>query len=67
MNGQVVEAKVVDHIIPVRLGGSFWDDGNYQALCIKCHNAKSGRESSIERFSQLPLDIRKRGVLEEAI
>jgi len=38
-------AEVVDHITPVRLGGDFWQPDNHQALCHRCHNSKSGRES----------------------
>ena len=35
----------VDHIKPVRLGGEFWDEENWQTLCYVCHNRKSGREA----------------------
>ena len=38
-------AEVVDHIEPVRFGGEFWDDNNHQAMCHRCHNSKSGKES----------------------
>ena len=38
-------AEVVDHIKPVRLGGDFWQPLNHQALCHRCHNSKSGKES----------------------
>ncbi|MGA1073424.1 MAG: HNH endonuclease signature motif containing protein [Pseudohongiellaceae bacterium] len=38
-------ASVVDHIEPVRLGGEFWDSSNWQSMCTRCHNAKSGREA----------------------
>jgi len=38
-------ATVVDHITPVRLGGEFWQPSNHQAMCERCHNSKSGRES----------------------
>ena len=40
-------SNVCDHINPVRLGGSFWDVNNLQALCTSCHNKKSGQESKI--------------------
>jgi len=40
-------ATVVDHITPVRLGGEFWQPSNHQAMCERCHNSKSGRESHI--------------------
>jgi len=38
-------AQMVDHIQPVRLGGSFDDIDNLQSLCNRCHAAKSGREA----------------------
>jgi len=38
-------ATVVDHIKPVRLGGEFWQPSNHAAMCARCHNSKSGRES----------------------
>lgn len=37
-------ATVVDHIVPVRLGGGFYDFQNLQGMCGNCHNAKSARE-----------------------
>jgi 5-methylcytosine-specific restriction protein A len=36
-------ATEVDHIIPIRLGGSN-DAANLQALCKSCHSAKTARE-----------------------
>ena len=44
-NGVVTEATVVDHILPARLGGGFWDRDNLQSLCRKCHASKSGKEA----------------------
>ena len=38
-------AAVVDHIVPVRHGGEFWHMDNWQPLCKKCHDSKSGSES----------------------
>jgi 5-methylcytosine-specific restriction protein A len=38
---------VADHITPVRLGGDFWDINNLQALCARCHNSKSAKESKL--------------------
>ena len=43
--GRVTPARVIDHIIPVRSGGEFFDLSNLQPLCDKCHNSKSGKES----------------------
>lgn len=40
-------ATVVDHIEPVRLGGSFFCIDNLQAMCASCHNAKSAKERRI--------------------
>ena len=43
--GKVVQAEVVDHIIPhkgnIRL---FWDKSNWQSLCTPCHNEKTAKE-----------------------
>lgn len=39
--GRLVEAQVVDHIIPVRDGGAELDDINLQSLCKSCHNSKT--------------------------
>lgn len=33
-----------DHIVGIAEGGAVWDSANLQALCRRCHNAKSQRE-----------------------
>ena len=38
-------ATVVDHIIPVSKGGSFWDPNNHQPMCKSCHDKKTMKES----------------------
>lgn len=35
---------IVDHIIPVNEGGSFWDERNHQVLCKSAHSIKSMKE-----------------------
>lgn len=43
--GEVAAASVVDHVIPHKGNvDRFWDWDNLQALCVRCHNAKSARE-----------------------
>ena len=44
-------ATVVDHIIPHRGDQKlFWDvEGNWQALCKRCHDSKTARESAFGR------------------
>jgi 5-methylcytosine-specific restriction protein A len=37
-------ATVVDHIKPVKDGGSFWDPANHQPLCFADHAAKTMRD-----------------------
>ena len=38
--GQVTEARVVDHIVPHRGNMTlFWDRKNWQALCVTCHSS----------------------------
>lgn len=44
--GKLVRATVVDHVVPIRQGGSALDEKNLQALCSSCHGAKSIREGS---------------------
>lgn len=39
---RVIEATVVDHIIPHREDKKlFWDESNWQALCKSCHDKKT--------------------------
>lgn len=42
--GIMVMAKVVDHVIDHK-GDEvlFWDESNWQSLCISCHNEKTGK------------------------
>jgi 5-methylcytosine-specific restriction enzyme A len=37
--GDIVRAKVVDHIRPISAGGHKRDPANLQSLCIQHHNA----------------------------
>jgi 5-methylcytosine-specific restriction enzyme A len=43
--GKVAEAKEVDHIIPLHLGGRD-DESNLQGLCLDCHKVKTSSEAS---------------------
>lgn len=42
--GLVTTATVVDHINPVKLGGSFDDPNNLESNCVSCHQSKSSGE-----------------------
>ena len=45
--GRYVKATVVDHIIPHRGDKKlFWDQSNWQSLCKKHHDLKTGNEDS---------------------
>ena len=45
--GRYVKATVVDHIVPHRGDPKlFWDESNWQALCKKCHDKKTGQYDS---------------------
>ncbi len=48
-NGKLTKATVVDHIIPIRMGGPLLEESNLQSLCASCHTRKSIKEGS--RFS----------------
>lgn len=42
--GQVVQATVVDHIVPHRGDMAiFWDSSNWQSLCKQCHDIHKQR------------------------
>lgn len=42
--GRLVPAVVVDHITPHRQDYQlFWDEANWQGLCVPHHNAKTAR------------------------
>jgi hypothetical protein len=39
-------ATILDHRIPHKGNPAlFWAEANWQALCQRCHNSKTGRES----------------------
>jgi len=40
--GKTKLADVVDHILPIKKGGSRTDENNLQSLCHRHHNQKSG-------------------------
>ena len=44
--GRLTKATLVDHIIPIGMGGATFDDENLQALCASCHGKKSVIEGS---------------------
>lgn len=45
--GRYIKATVVDHIIPHRGNQRlFWDQNNWQALCKRHHDLKTGNEDS---------------------
>jgi len=62
--GRVVEATVVDHIVPHRGDLKlFWNRKNWQSLCKTCHDSIKAAEERSGRFGGcgldgLPLDAR---------
>ena len=53
-SNHVKSAQVVDHIVPITMGGSPVDIKNLQSLCNSCHNSKSGIEASEKRKNIIP-------------
>ena len=52
--GRLVQAKVTDHIVPHKGDKKlFWDNKNWQALCVQCHNKKTAIEDG--GFGRKPL------------
>jgi 5-methylcytosine-specific restriction protein A len=48
-DGLIVNAKIVDHVIPVKDGGDKLNETNLQSLCTFHHNQKTAREESGDR------------------
>ena len=49
--GRLVKATVVDHIVPHRGDKAlFWDEGNWQPLCKKCHDKKTMTEDKCIKY-----------------
>ena len=47
-----VKATVVDHIVPHRGNQKlFWNQDNWQPLCKRCHDSKTGREDSNPEYT----------------
>lgn len=45
LRGKVVGASQVDHVQPHKGDqGLFWNEGNWQSLCIRCHSRKTRAE-----------------------
>lgn len=43
--GDAIPASIVDHVIPHRGDQAlFWDENNWQPLCVSCHNRKTANE-----------------------
>ena len=42
---RVTESQVVDHIQPIKQGGSRWASYNHQPLCKSCHAKKSALDN----------------------
>lgn len=44
-NGVSMPARVVDHVIPHKGDKElFWNQDNWQSLCVPCHATKSAKE-----------------------
>ncbi len=50
-NGKLTPATVVDHIIPHRGDEHLmWSESNWQSLCKRCHDKKTGRFDSTPKY-----------------
>lgn len=44
-DGVLTAASVTDHVVPHKGDKKlFWNKGNWQALCVTCHNSKTATE-----------------------
>ncbi len=52
--GKLTPATVVDHIIPHRGNEELmWSESNWQSLCKKCHDRKTGRFDSTPKYEYI--------------
>ena len=51
--GYTVAAREIDHVVPVHVAPDlFWDQSNWQPICVECHKAKSAAENRRETSEQ---------------
>jgi 5-methylcytosine-specific restriction endonuclease McrA len=43
--GCTVKAEAVDHVVPWRYGGEWYDPANLRAACTRCNTARSNRRT----------------------
>jgi len=41
----ILMARILDHAVPINMGGAIWDRRNWQKICDPHHNQKRGREA----------------------
>ena len=44
--GRLTAADTVDHVIPVKDGGSVYDDDNLRSLCASCHSRQHAKDGT---------------------
>jgi 5-methylcytosine-specific restriction protein A len=49
--GRLIDARVVDHVVPIKQGGERFAATNLQSLCIRCHNRKTVTERAARQSS----------------
>ena len=50
-HGRLTPATVVDHIVPHRGNEQLmWSESNWQGLCKRCHDKKTGKYDSIPKY-----------------
>jgi 5-methylcytosine-specific restriction endonuclease McrA len=52
---------ILDHILPIAMGGDQWDTGNLQVLCARCNRIKTARDmGAIARWKRYHLRAQAR-------
>jgi 5-methylcytosine-specific restriction enzyme A len=56
--GRYKLARCVDHVIPHKGDQQlFWDQANWQSLCLDCHNAKTLREKGKQPKPRIKIGV----------
>lgn len=50
---KIGNSEIVDHIIPIEMGGEIWDRKNLQGICTSHHNTKSSYEGKCNSLTDL--------------
>jgi 5-methylcytosine-specific restriction endonuclease McrA len=58
--GKETENLILDHIVPIELGGEIFDERNVQLLCLECDKIKTSKDLSMIKKMKKILEIQQK-------